>query len=135
MKEKYPDLQARYRGHIAPVVLMVVGLWGYLLLAVYLRAFRAGVSLFTRKLAFAGLLIVAMGAYVGAVVMAMKDVVTIWVPNAFVEILVRQMVQAAPWSEPLLWLGCGLVLWMGYRRLLGIFERAELPVEAVKGAE
>lgn len=121
----FPELRARKRGPIFPVITLAsCGLW-LLALSVYLRALRAGVSeTIKRRLPWI-IMAVLLGAHLLQYVLLEMGVGQLWILAGFFEIVVARAAGAVPAGSLLIWAGCGLLLAAIYRLAERQFEGIE----------
>lgn len=129
----YPHLERKGKGAVFPVVMALVSVLWMLLIVVYLRAFRAGITKRARTFAFWGTVGIALLLWLGQYVAAYTGFALPYVTAGFIDIVIREAGEVLPGGAPAVWIVCALLVVGAYRIVAGRFERVEMPYEA--GAE
>jgi hypothetical protein len=125
LRSAYPHLRAQERGPVFPTIaLAACGLW-LLVLSVYLRTLRAGVSERTKRRIPWIIMAVLLGVHLLQFALAMADVGEPWIIAGFLEIVIARAAEALPGGSLLIWVVCGLLLAAIYRLAERQFERVE----------
>lgn len=124
--EDYPDLKSRGGIPLFPILMLMSGVTWLLMASVYLRACRATVTDYGRKVVYFGLGVVVMGSILGQVAAMIAGFVRPDVGAAFLKILMRDISNALPGSNLMVWLICILLLMAAYWPAQTQFKRVEV---------
>jgi hypothetical protein len=122
----YPGLHARYAGPAFPILMMLVCVPGFLLSALYLGCFRAGVSGSTRNRVLWGLLAALLAVHLGQYVLLITRFMRTWVFEGVFEIAIRKLGEAFPGSVAVVWVVSGVLIYLAYRTAERAFGRIEV---------
>lgn len=122
----FPGLRARSAGPAFPVLMLLVCVPGFLLSALYLRAFRAQRGERARTRVLWGLLLILLIIHMGQYVLLATRTMKTWVFEGVFEIAIRQAGSVFPGSTILVWVFCGLLIYLAYRVAERSFERIEV---------
>lgn len=125
----YPHLKRRGDGAVFPVIMLQVVLFWLVVVSIYLRAFRAGVSKRARSWALWGVMLGTLAVWIGHMVAAMTHFMEPHVLAGFFDILIRRSSTAFPGSAVAVWIVCAALGWGAYRIVAWQYERAEMPYE------
>lgn len=125
LRSAYPDLRARKRGPVFPLItLAACGLWLFVY-AGYLRALRAGVpERLKRRLPWI-IMVALLGAHLLQYVCATAGIGDAWAFAGLLEIVIARAALAFPGGRVVIWVACGLLLGAIYRIAERQFERVE----------
>ncbi len=131
----HPDLMPGGRGRWFPLLMLMITVPWLLLLALYLRGWRPGVTTFRRRVLQIGIMVLCMALYVGGPALSIADVWDIQIIMAFCKILARQVAEALPGGVPMMWLVAMALGFATYRWAARQFQRIEFPSPEQRGAE
>jgi hypothetical protein len=125
LQADYPQLSPRPKGAIFPIVLLLVGAPWFIVVSIYLRAFRSEVSERMRKFVFFGLLAVLMAVHLSQYVLFLSRLTQDWKITAVVEYLIRQGSESL--GSAAIWAASLVLLYAGYRFAENRFLQIEVP--------
>ena len=129
LERDHPGLRPSLIGPEFPLLILASSVLWLVLLAIYLRTFRTGISDWIRMAVFIGILVVTLGVHVGQFVLAMSGQVKLSVMAGFMQILVRTLTDAVPGGAVTIWIASGLLFLVAYLAVESGFKR----MEAVSG--
>jgi len=122
----HPGLRARSSGPAFPVLMVLVCVPGFLLSALYLRAFRAHRKESGRTRILWALLMVLLILHLGQYVLLVTQIMQTWVFEGVFEIGIRKLGEVFPGSTLVVWVAGAALLWLAYRTAERAFERIEV---------
>lgn len=129
LERDHPELKPRRVGPEFPLLILASSVLWLILLAIYLRTFRTGISDGIRKAVYIAILVVTLGVHIGQFLLAITDQVELSVVAGFMQILVRALTEALPGGAVTVWIASGLLLLASYLVVESSFKR----MEAVSG--
>ena len=127
LQKDYPHLAAVGRGPHFPVILMLVGLPWMLLVAVYMRSFRATISDGKRKVLLFALMGILLVVYLTPYGLFIAGVTKDWLLTGLVEILIWNASESFSGAGVAIWMVCLALLYAGFRIAESHFRRVEIP--------
>jgi hypothetical protein len=131
LRDLFPGLKPAYRGPMFPILLLLVGFPWFIMLSLYFRTVRVGISNSVRKVVLWGCAALCLGLYVAPIPLVEAGLIRLWAIVGLVEILIRH-VGTTPWGTALVWIGSALLLSGAYWLAQGQFERIEAPADPAK---
>jgi len=127
LRKDYPTLKPK-SGPMFPALVALTAVPWLLLIALLLRAYRAGIREWVRQTIVWGSLAVLMGFVVAASIANVLDIMQHWAIRALVEIPVMRLGQTAAGTVTV-WIVAGLLLAGAYRIVQSQFLRMEIPTK------
>jgi len=126
LRRDFPGLRARSAGPAFPILMLLVCVPGFLLSALYLRAFRAQRGQHTRNYVLWALLLVLLIVHMAQYVLLATGFMKTWVFEGVFEIAIRKLGGAFPASAAAVWILSGLFIYLAYRTAERAFDRIEV---------
>jgi len=125
-----PGLRVRSEGPAFPIIMLLVLGPAFVLSAIYLTSFRAGISDSRRKRTFWILLMLLLAAHMAQYALVATRFVDGWVASGIFAIGIRKAGDAFPGSAALTWIVCATVVYLLYRLTARSFEKIEVTQKA-----
>ena len=129
LRADFPHLKPKSKGPLFPVMLMFVSVPYTLLIAVYLRSFRATISDGMRKAILFGMMFVVLALYLAQYALLGNGFTKPWIITGTFEILVRNVADGFVGGALLIWVVCGLAIFTAYVFAESRFRHIEVPPE------
>jgi len=122
----HPEWRSRAGTALTPFLLVVISIVYAIMVSIYFRACRAGVSDARRRALFFAMAIAAIAATAAQVAVMVLRWIRPDVGAAFLKILMLRMVQTIPGGTLTVWILCALVLWGVYELCRRQFQPVEV---------
>jgi hypothetical protein len=132
VRDAFPGLDTPREGPVLPVLLLAIGLCWLVMLRIYLKTYRAGVSDGRRRAVFLTILVVAVALHIAQFAVGLTGLTKLWVVTGLPRMIVRLVADALPGGEIATWLACAALFWAAYLVVRARFERIEAPVPSVR---